>query len=374
MTEPKKYNLPRITKVAGVGETILRILAIIGLLYLFVLSITLLGSSFKLAGREFAESIFSTASNPMVGLLIGILATAIVQSSSMTTATIVGLVGTGFLSFESAIPMVMGANIGTTVTNLIVSLAHISRSSEFKRAFAGSVVHDFFNICAVIVLLPLQAYFDIIGASARYIERLFEGYGGLSFSSPLAAITKPVAKWIIHLTNDSAWIAAILAMILLFVALRYIVVVMKSMVLAKVERFFHRYIFRTPVLGLVLGIALTAVVQSSSITTSLMVPLLGAGVVTLSQVFPYMMGANIGTTVTAFLASFVTGSPEAMSVAFAHLLFNVYGMAIFWPLKKIPITLAVRLAELTQKSKLIPILYIVVVFFLLPGIVLLVMR
>ncbi|MCD6249625.1 MAG: Na/Pi symporter [candidate division Zixibacteria bacterium] len=357
-----------------IGETVLRILAIIGLLYLFILSITLLGSSFKLAGKEFAESIFSTTSNPMVGLMIGMLATAIIQSSSTTTSIIVGLVGTGFLSFENAIPMVMGANIGTTVTNLIVSLAHISRSGEFKRAFAGSVVHDFFNICAVIVLLPLQAYFNIIGESAKFIERLFEGYGGLEFSSPLAAITKPVAKWIIHITGDTAWIAAVLAIVLLFIALRYIVVVLKSMVLAKVERFFHRYIFRTPVLGLVLGIVLTAVVQSSSITTSLMVPLLGAGVVTISQVFPYMMGANIGTTVTAFLASFVTGSPEAVSLAFAHLLFNVYGMAIFWPLKKIPIWLAVKLADLTQRSKLIPILYIVVVFFLLPGIIILVMR
>jgi len=168
----------------------------------------------------------------------------------------------------------------------------------------------------------------------------------------------------------AAWISAVLAMVLLFIALRYIVLVLKSMVLAKVERFFQRYIFRTPALGFVLGIALTATVQSSSITTSLMVPLLGAGVITLSQVFPYMLGANIGTTVTAFLASLVTGSPEAVSVAFAHLLFNVYGIAIFWPLKKIPIMLSVKLAELTQRSKLIPIAYIVVVFFLLPGIIL----
>jgi sodium-dependent phosphate cotransporter len=105
-----------------------------------------------------------------------------------------------------------------------------------------------------------------------------------------------------------------------------------------------------------------------------MVPLLGAGVVTLNQVFPYMMGANVGTTVTAFLASFVTGSPAAVTVAFSHLIFNIYGIAIFWPLKKIPIVLAQRLAELTQKSKLIPFLYIVIVFFILPGLVLLVTR
>jgi len=355
-------------------EIILKLLAVAALVYLFVLAITLLGGAFKLAGKDTAQSIFSATSNPIVGLVIGLLATAIIQSSSTTTSIIVGLVGGGFLSFEAAIPMVMGANIGTTVTNLIVSMAHISRGDEFKRAFAGSVVHDFFNICAVAVLLPLQAYFNIIGVTAHYLGGMFEGFGGLKFSSPLAAITKPVSAAIIHFTGDSAWLSAILAIILLFIALKYIVTVLKSMVLAKVERFFQRYIFRTPALGLILGIVLTSIVQSSSITTSLVVPLLGAGVVTLSQVFPYMMGANIGTTVTAFLASFVTGSPEAVSVAFAHLMFNIYGIAIFWPLKKIPITLAVKLAESTQKSKLIPILYIIIVFFAIPGAILLFMR
>ena len=360
--------------VGRTTETILRLLAIIGLLYLFVLSITLLGSSFKLAGKEFAESIFSSTSNPIVGLVIGLLATAIIQSSSTTTSIIVGLVGTGFLSFESAIPMVMGANIGTTITNVLVSLAHLTHTKEFKRAFAGSVVHDMFNLCTVVVLLPLQAYYNIIGASARFIEHLFEGYGGLKFSSPLATITKPVAKWLIYLTGETAWLSALLAMVILFIALRYIVKVLKSMVLSRVERFFQQYIFRTPFLGLILGIVLTTLVQSSSITTSLMVPLLGAGVVSLQQVFPYMLGANVGTTVTAFLASFVTGSPEAVSVAFAHLLFNVYGIAIFWPLKKIPIVLAVKLSELTQRSRLIPIAYIVTAFFVLPGLILLFMR
>lgn len=355
-------------------EIILKLLAVAALVYIFVLAITLLGGAFKMAGKDTAQSIFGATSNPIVGLVIGLLATAIIQSSSTTTSIIVGLVGGGFLSFENAIPMVMGANIGTTITNLIVSMAHISRSDEFRRAFAGSVVHDFFNMCAVAVLLPLQYYFNIIGVTAHYMGRAFEGFGGLKFSSPLASITKPVAHGLIGLTGDSAWLSALLAILLLFIALKYIVTVLKSMVLAKVERFFQRYIFRTPALGLILGIVLTSIVQSSSITTSLVVPLLGAGVVTLVQVFPYMLGANIGTTVTAFLASFVTGSPEAVAVAFAHLMFNIYGICIFWPLKRIPIFLAEKLAESTQKSRLIPILYIIIVFFVIPGAVLLFMR
>lgn len=355
-------------------HTVLRLLAIVGLLYLFVLSITLLGCAFKLAGKEAAEAIFHSTSNPFVALVVGLLATAIIQSSSTTTSIIIGLVAGGAISFEGAIPMVMGANIGTTVTNLIVSLAHISRGDEFRRAFAGSVVHDFFNLCSVVVLLPLQTYFNVIGASARFVEHLFEGYGGLEFSSPLGTITKPVANFLADLCGNSAWLSALLAMLLLFIALRYIVFTLKSMILNKVERFFQRYVFRTPALGFILGVVLTSIVQSSSITTSLVVPLLGAGVITLAQIFPYILGANIGTTVTAFLASFVTGSADAVSIAFAHLIFNVYGIAIFWPLKKIPMSLAEGLARQTQRSRWIPIAYIVVVFFLIPGLIILFFR
>jgi len=356
------YSLPR-------DSVFIKILIIIALLYLFMLSITLLGSSFKLFGKEFAETIFGATSNPLVGLMIGILATAVIQSSSTTTSIIIGLVASGILSFENAIPMVMGANIGTTITNTIVSLAHISRGDEYRRAFAGSSLHDFFNICSVIVLFPLQVYFNIIGRSARAMESLFAGFGGIQFSSPLGAITKPVAHEIISFTGDSAWLSVLIAMFFLFMALRYIVKILKLLVLSRVEVFFQRYVFRTPALGFLLGIGLTVLVQSSSITTSLIVPLCGAGVLHLEQIFPYLLGANVGTTITAFLASFVTGSHDAVSVAFAHLIFNVYGIVIFWPLKKIPILIAKKFSALTQKSKLIPIIYILVAFYLIPGLI-----
>ena len=346
---------------------ILKLIGVAALLYLFIVAITLLSSAFKLAGREFAEAMFSSSGNPLVSLAIGLLATSLIQSSSTTTSLIVALVAAGTLDFHAAIPMVMGANIGTSVTNTIVSLAHISRGDEFKRAFAGSTVHDFFNICSVAVMLPLEISFGIIGRSALFLEQIFEGFGGLKFTSPVKAATKPVAKEIVHLLGDSATLTAILGIALTFLALRYIVKLLKSLVLARVEKFFQRFIFRTPVLGFLFGIVLTVMVQSSSITTSLVVPLLGAGVLNLYQVFPYMLGANIGTTVTAFLASFVTGSPEAVSVAFAHLTFNLFGISIFWPLKAIPIRMAETLSAFTQKSRLIPFAYILVFFFLLPS-------
>ncbi len=359
-------------------EIISKMVLLFGLLYLFILSITLLGGSFKHMGKEFAETIFQATSNPIIALMIGVLTTAIVQSSSTTTSIIVGLVavgsgtggladGTPILTFQAAIPMIMGANIGTSVTNILVSLGHITRGDEFRRAFTGSMLHDFFNVCAVCVLLPIEIYFGVIGKTAIYLESMFTGFGGMKFMSPLKAITKPVSKWIIGSTGDSGAISAAIAMFFLFLALFFIVKVLKSMVLSKVEKFFQRYIFRTPALSFVLGIILTTFVQSSSITTSLVVPLIGAGVISIPQVYPYLLGANVGTTITAFLASFVTGSHAAVALAFSHLMFNVFGIAIFWPLKAIPIWMAEKLSYLTQKSKLVPILYIVIVFFIIPG-------
>ena len=160
-------------KTQDSGILLAKVLTLFGLIYLFILSITLLGGSFRLFGKEFAETIIQATSNPIVGLMIGVLTTAIIQSSSTTTSIIVGMVASGALTFEGSIPMVMGANIGTSVTNILVSLGHISRSDEFRRAFTGSMLHDFFNVCAVIVLLPLQIRFDIIGRSALFFEEIF---------------------------------------------------------------------------------------------------------------------------------------------------------------------------------------------------------
>ncbi|UCD62979.1 MAG: Na/Pi symporter [Candidatus Zixiibacteriota bacterium] len=369
MAEKANYRQTFYASARRRGSVVVRLALLLFLVYLFILSISLLGSAFKLFGKDFADTIFQATSNPLVGLMIGILATAVIQSSSTTTSLIVGLVATQSLSFESSIAMVMGANIGTSVTNTIVSLGHISRGEEFKRAFAGAMLHDFFNVCSVITLLPLQVKFNVIGRSARYLESVFAGFGGLQFSSPLKAITKPVAGQVVALTGDSGWLTAAISFVLLFAALRYIVKVLKSMVLARVEKFFQRYIFRTPVLSLLLGTILTALVQSSSITTSMVVPLVGAGVISLTQIYPYLLGANVGTTITAFLASFVTGSHEAVAVAFGHLLFNVFGMAIFWPLRQVPIWMAVTLSKITLKSRLYPILYILIAFFIIPGMV-----
>ncbi|MHC5143667.1 MAG: Na/Pi symporter, partial [Planctomycetota bacterium] len=137
-------------------KTILKVAAAATLLYLFLLSIGLMGSAFKGFGKGFAENLVATTSNPFIGLVIGILATSVVQSSSTTTSLVVGIVGSGGLTVGCAIPIIMGANIGTTVTNTLVSLGHVGRRGEFRKAIAAATVHDFFNLICVSIMFPLE--------------------------------------------------------------------------------------------------------------------------------------------------------------------------------------------------------------------------
>ena len=114
---------------------------------------------------------------------------------------------------------------------------------------------------------------------------------------------------------------------------------------------------------------LTALIHSSSVTTSLTVPLITAGVLTLEQVFPYTMGANIGTTMTAVLAAIGTGQPTALAIALTHFLFNSIGVSIFFPfppIRRIPTNLARLLAAQTLKSRWYALGYMVITFFAIP--------
>jgi sodium-dependent phosphate cotransporter len=321
-----------------------------------------------------AENLIQTTTNPLVGLFIGILATSIVQSSSSTTAIVVGLVAGGVLNVQNAIPIIMGANIGTSVTNTLASLTQIRRSVEFQRSFSAAIVHDFFNILAVLVIFPVQYFTNFLGRGASFMGDQFQHIGGLKFLSPVKAITKPVVEIMKNLIGEYPWILLILAFVCLLFSLSQMVKALKVLVVTKAEAWFDRYLFKTALRALLVGLLLTAMVQSSSITTSLAVPLAGAGLLTLTQIFPYTLGANLGTTVTAILAALVTGNLSAIVVAFSHLLFNISGIIVWWPFKFVPISLAQKFAQLATRKKIIPILYILVLFFLIPILVIYLFR
>ena len=361
-----------------------RLFLVITCVYLFLVSIGLMGVAFKGFGKEFAENLIRATSNPFIGLFIGILATSIVQSSSTTTSIVVGMVASNVISIGNAIPIIMGANIGTTVTAVLVSLCHVTRREEFKRAITGATVHDFFNILCVSVLFPLQVTTGFLEKLATKMGVLFANAGGVKFTSPIKIATEPLINFIKHfflelnLSQNIIYILILtISILLLFFCLYFIVRLMKSLIIGRVEIVFNNVLGKHGVLAIIAGILFTAIIQSSSITTSLMVPLVASGILTVEAIFPIVLGANIGTTITAILASFATGNTAAITVAFAHFLFNTIGVMFFYPLpifRKIPINLAKGLGNLALKKRRYAFIYVASVFFLIPGILIFISR
>ena len=349
---------------------IFKILGVVLALYLFLVGIKGLASGIKLLGGDFANQIMTTTSNPFISLLVGILATTLFQSSSTTTSIIVGMVSSGAVTLTGAIPMIMGANIGTTVTNTIVSMGHIRRGNEFKRAFSAATHHDIFNVLSVIILLPLEIAFGFIEKTATGLGTILFGKVSTDevFQSPIKAAIKWGSKHVQSLSFDSTALYIILSVLLTFAMLFFIVKLLRSLVLNNIQQYFDKYIFKSAARAMAFGIILTIMVQSSSITTSTIVPLAGAGVVRLHQLYPFTIGANVGTTVTALLAS-LTLNVTAMVAGFAHLFFNIFGIIIIFLnplLKNIPLDLADWLSEKAVDNRYIPLFYLLLFFFILP--------
>ncbi|MBL7008536.1 MAG: Na/Pi symporter [Planctomycetes bacterium] len=354
-----------------------RIALLVALLYLFLVAIKLLEGGIKMFGEGTAEGLFTGVANPFAGLAVGILATALMQSSSATTSIIVGLVGSGTLGVSTAVPMIMGANIGTTVTNTLVSIGHVRRSQEFRRAFAAATVHDFFNVMAVAVMLPLELATGFLSKSAHAIASGLEMGGGGAFKSPIKTAVKAGAGVFQDFVTGTLGIsggaaAGILlgiGVVLVFVALAAITKNMRSLIAAKAEKALNAALKRSAVFAVAIGTLVTVAVQSSSITTSLLVPLCGSGILTLEAAFPVMLGANIGTTITAFLASMASDQISGLEIALVHVLFNTIGVIGVYPVKAIrrfPMRLATGLAVRATGNKLWVLAYVGFLFVLVP--------
>jgi sodium-dependent phosphate cotransporter len=178
----------------SVVEGLLRSAIVLGLFYVFLVAISMLGSVFKEMGHGQAETLVTQLS-PLASLAVGILATVLVQSSSVTTSLVVGVVATspsGSLleSIQPFVPMIMGANIGTTITNTLASLGHVTRTREFERAFAGATVHDFFNLLTVLILLPLELATGFLSRTAVWLVEVLQLSSSVEFHSPVKAVVR----------------------------------------------------------------------------------------------------------------------------------------------------------------------------------------
>ena len=373
---PKKPTGPKEdAPEATTLQTALRVVAVIALLYLFLVAVKSMGMSFKLFGKGFAETLIKETSNPFIALFVGVLATSIMQSSSTTTAMVVAFVASGTLSVETAVPVIMGANIGTTVTGLLVAFVHVTRRNEFEKAFSAATVHDFFNLLTVMTLLPLELMTGFLRKSASAISSLLLGSSSdLSFKGPLALVVKPVAKQVQRACCflDSPWngiLLLTLSLAALVFALYTRTRLMNTLMISKAEKGLHKALDSHPLVGLMAGLAITAIIQSSSVTTSLMVPMAAAGLLTVEQVFPVALGANVGTTVTALLAS-LAGNAAGLTIALVHLLFNVTGIFAFYVIpytRQIPLRLAKFMGRVGKKSPSLAVGYVATLFFIIPG-------
>jgi len=356
------------------------------LLFGFLVGVKGLGEGFTLLGGGLLDAIFSATESPFIGLVVGILATTVVQSSSVTTSMIVGFVAApeSPLPLANAVPMIMGANIGTTVTATVVSLAHMGRREEFERAFPVAVCHDLFNYMTVLVLLPLEVMTGFLRHTAVAIGSMLEGRGGVEFDTPVAAALSatlgPVEQFaaLLFSTAQAQGVALIgFSGGLILVTLFLLVKVMRSLVHTRVELLVTEVLGSSAMLSILVGVVVTVMVQSSSITTSLLVPLGAAGLLRLEQALPITIGANIGTTVTALLAALAVSGPNAiygLEIGLVHLLFNLSGMALIYPIRvirNVPLMSARYLTTLAVRSRKLTLLWVVALFYGVPTLLLL---
>jgi sodium-dependent phosphate cotransporter len=356
---------------------------VLALVYLLLVGVAAIGAGFQWVsgGAEGAAAIFAFARNPLVGVILGVLATALVQSSSTVTSVIVGLVAGG-VPVGIAVPMIMGANMGTTITNTIVSLGNLRERGAFRKSFEAATVHDFFNLYSIVIFLPIEVFFHPLERAGEVLAGFFAGGGGASLGdlNVVSAATKPLAQVLVGAFEPLGTTAGSLLTIgvgiaLVIFAVLYLGRLLRSVMTGRAQGLVDAAIGRGPVTGIVSGTLVTVLVQSSSTTTSLVVPLAGAGVLTTSQVYPFTLGANIGTCVTALLAATsITGPNEffALQIALVHLLYNVFGVILFMTLpllRQLPIKSSEWLGARVETNRGWAFGYIGGVFFVLPSMV-----
>ncbi len=339
--------------------------------YLFFVVIELMVQGFNLMGKDLVSEIVVVTSNPFVAIFIGLLSSAIIQSSSTITAAVVAMVASGTLTLGNATYVIIGANVGTTLTSMIVAMTHISQNKEYKRAVAAAASHNIFNIISVVLFFPLEYYFHFLTKMATQATQwlpISDSNSKLEKISTELHLVKPAVDLIAGLLQNNPFLIVLLSLVLLFGAIRGFTMLIQRVFLGNAQKQLREVIFGSPSRSLISGIALTALVRSSSSTTALVVPMVATRKVSLKRAFDFILGANLGTTITAVLAAF-DKSDAAVTIALVHVLFNLIGVVLFFPfsfIKNIPINLAKKLGAFCADNKVFGFIYIGVTFFLIP--------
>ncbi|MCU0439606.1 MAG: Na/Pi symporter [Raineya sp.] len=358
------------TTKSRIVDVTFKVSSLVLLTLVFLLALDIVIESLKiLIGENYIRKSFLQVYNPFIGLFVGLLATALVQSSTLITSLAIALVAAGTLSIHNAVAIVIGANLGTTITCMLVSFGHVMRKKEFRKALAGSMLHVMFNLIPIIIIFPLEYYWGLLSNLSQQVASWVAGEGAIIpfkgaflneyISKPLLAIfqvdTYPISFLII-------------AIIIVFVCIRLFILMFKKVLVDDFIKRVRNVFWATKWKGFIWGTLITALVHSSTIVTSFLVTLIGSNKLSLRQAFPLIMGANLGTTVTALTAS-LGKNEAAISIAFAHFLFNVISVLLILPFPWIQnqiITLCRRLGRFTMQYRLAGFIYVLIVFFLIP--------
>jgi sodium-dependent phosphate cotransporter len=347
-------------------------LYVIGALLLFLFALDLMVSSLQHLSKDVSEAIVEATANPFTGLFIGLLVTAMIQSSSTTTSLVVALVASGSITIQGAIPIIMGANIGTTITGTIVSLSFINKKKEFKRSVAAGTYHTFFNVLTALVLFPLEYYNGFLSNLSAWITEQFFSRPAQSTGDAVGGSNSLFGSITTFMVErmQSPFILSFLALVLLFASILIFRKIISDLLKAKSPEAFSRFFFENPLKSFGWGVVTTAAIRSSTITTSVVVPIVAKKVASIKQAAPFIMGANVGTTITAFIAATLNAnSSSAISIAIAHFLFNFIGVLLFFPIpvmRRLPIELANGLGRLTLKYRFAGFAFLLLVFFGIP--------
>ena len=261
------------------------VLTLIGGLCLFLFGMNIMGESLeRRAGDRLSAIIGKLTTNKLAGFLTGLGVTAIIQSSSATTVMVVGFVNSGLMTLKQSIGVIMGANIGTTITAWILSLGGIESSNFFVQLFKPT------SFTPVLALIGVALYMFGKTNKKKDTGTIFLGFAVLMFGMDIMSGAVSGLK--------------------------------------DVPQFRQLFImFKNPILGVLAGAVLTAIIQSSSASVGILQALTVTGQISYGAAFPIIMGQNIGTCITAILSSFGTNR-NAKRVALAHLSFNVIGTVI----------------------------------------------
>lgn len=349
-------------------QTVRIALFIIASLAVFLFAIELMEASLRSESSSL-QTLLKLTGNPFEGFALGLLVTAIIQSSSTTTSLAVAMVAAGSLQLTAAVPVIMGANVGTTITSSLTSLGFLTRKKEFRRAVAAGTYHCFFNLLTALLLFPLEYYYGFLSNLSTAIQNLF--------LSPKVSHTQGLQSlsWIekISTSISTAVGNGVVVFLIAFVILLCSILVFRKLISdlldAKSPEGFSRFIFGGDVRAFGWGFLTTAAIRSSTITTSVVVPIAAKKVVGLNRVAVFIMGANLGTTVTAFVAAVFSSNTSSVGIAIAHFLFNFIGVLLFFPipaLRQVPVRMAKTFGKTTARHRLIGFAFILLTFFLIP--------